>query len=121
MIGSPRSMKVRIVGDQTGAIIRGVAPRGARVEAINLSLIPAVRRRPEETLIIAVADEKSGRFEGRLDMLDGDLVRVRARARTGKLTPWTTFRARGLGTARPRPEIALPRIALRDLGDGRVK
>jgi calpain family cysteine protease len=100
-------------------MIRGHAPPGARIEAINLSAIPAVRRRAEETMIIAIAGE-DGRFEGRLEMVDRDLVRIRARTRRGRLSRWVAFRARVPGTTRRKLVVALWRIALRDTGRGCV-
>lgn len=110
----------RITGDQSGGKLRGHTVPGARIEAVNLSAIPGVRRRPEETRVIAVADEE-GRFSGALAMFDGDLIRLRARTALNRCSPWRTLRASGIGRRRARPLLATLRIALRDAGGGRVR
>lgn len=113
-------MKLRITGDQSGSIIRGRAPAGSRIEAINLSRVPALRRRIDDTRIIAVAGE-DGCFQGRFAMSKGELVRARARAINGALSPWVGFRAAGKELKKRGPLcVALYRIALKDLGGDRV-
>lgn len=113
-------MKLRITGDQAGSILRGRAPAGSRIEAINLSRVPALRRRIDDTRIIAVAGD-DGRFQGAFAMSKGELIRARARSRNGALTPWTSLRATGRDLEPRGPLcVALYRIALKDLGGDRV-
>lgn len=116
----PSRPRITIVGAQTNGVIRGTTAPGVVVEAMNVSLAPAERVRPYEGVVLARADER-GRFAGKLPMRADDLVRVRARSASGAAGSWTTFRARGLEGRPRRPNVAVFRIGLRDLGDGFVK
>jgi hypothetical protein len=112
---------LRIIGDQELGVIRGRSVPGAEIEAVNLSVAPNERILPNETLVIAKADEH-GLFEtGRLPVRESDLIRLRARVPTGAASKSRTFRVRGVGGRPRRQQVALFRVGLRDLGNGTVK
>jgi hypothetical protein len=111
---------VRIVGRQTNGVIRGEAPPGTEIDAVNLSASASEPTGYHDVILIARADEK-GRFVGRLPMRANDVVRVRARRPGGATGEWMQFRARGLAGL-PRPvQVALLRIGLRALENGRIR
>jgi len=116
--------QVRIVGRQTGGVIRGITAPFASIEAVNASASPAERVLPRdshyESVVIARADAR-GRFSGALPMMPEDVVRIRARAPSGAAGGWTAFRARGLPGQRRAPTVAVIRLGLRDLETGRVR
>lgn len=116
---SPRPF-LRIIGEQHLGVIRGRTVPGAEIEAVNLSVAPNERILPNETLVIATADEH-GLFAGRLPVRESDLVRVRARVPTGATSKSRTFRVRGVGGQPRRQQVALFRVGLRDLANGTVK
>lgn len=105
---------VTIVGAQTRGILQGKAPKGAAVEAINLSQIPTKRLHADDTFQLATAGA-DGTFSGKMAMDPGDLVRVRARTRDGKTTPWVDLRVSGVD--KTNAQAALFRVALTQNGD----
>jgi hypothetical protein len=111
---------LRIIGDQPLGVIRGRSVPGAEIEAVNLSVSVNERILPNETLVIAKADEH-GLFAGRLPLRESDLVRIRARVPTGAASKSRTFRVRGVGGRPRRQQVALFRVGLLDLGNGTVK
>jgi hypothetical protein len=110
---------VRIERGQPFGLIRGRTVAGAEIEATNLSVSWMVRVRPNQPVVIARGDA-SGRFEGRLPLKPNDVVRIRARAPSGKVGKWRVFRARLSGTPR-RPGLAVSVLGLRALADGSIK
>lgn len=113
------------VGTEAARTLRGWAPPGSTVEAVNLSAIPDQRIFSDETSAIAVADEKGNYSGGRLpseqSLYEGDWVRLRARLPDGSTTPWHNHRVMGIaGEDERRPVVALFRIGVQATSDGRV-
>ncbi len=111
---------LRIVGAQTNGVIQGTTSPHAEIDACNLSASAAEPTGFHDTVTIARADAR-GRFAGTLPMRQGDVVRVRARGKRGKVGRWLVFRADGLGGISRPLAVAVFRIGLRDLGTGNIR
>lgn len=115
---SGKAVALVVVGSQAGQMIRGRAAPGADIEAVNLSRSAADPMGAEDPTRIARADDR-GRFAGPFAMREGDVVRVRARAKRGP-TESVLFDARATGRAPRAPRVALFRIGLVPYGEARV-
>jgi hypothetical protein len=107
---------LKIIGTQARGIVSGKAPKGAVIEAINLSQIPTKRLHADDTFHLADAGP-DGKFSGKLALDPGDIIRLRARTGT-KTTPWVELRASGTDTTNA--QVALFRIALKAGADSMI-
>ncbi len=118
-VAAAKCPRITVRGTQRGAIIRGVTAARAFIDAVNLSASAAERTGYHDVATIGCADDH-GAFTAKLPMRRGDVVRLRARDARGKLGPWQTFTARGIGGAPRPPRVALFRFGLRAKSNDRV-
>ncbi len=107
-----------VSGDQGGGMLRGRAPAGASIEAINMTAIATLRIHADETTTVATAGA-DGAFAGAFAMRPGDVVRMRVRA-DGKDSAWISFKANGLGADTTNATVAMYRLGL-FVGNGAVR
>ncbi len=107
---------LKISADQSHGL-SGFTQAGASIEAINISAAPTGRLHMDDTTVIGKADA-SGKFEGAeltgdQKILEGDLVRTRARFGDGTTSDWVTVKARGVAANDTRnAEVSIVRIGL---------
>jgi hypothetical protein len=116
----PATGAFQITGDQTNGL-SGIAKPGARIEAINLSTAPKGRLHLDDTAVIGTADA-NGKFENaKLEMREGDVIRLRSRNPDGTVSDWVTLKAKGLESRDTRnAQLADLRINLSPSTNGKI-
>lgn len=105
------------ISDDQGSGLSGFTQAGASIEAINISAAPSGRLHMDDTTVVGKADA-NGTFNGASltgdqKILEGDLIRTRARFTDGTTSDWVTVRAKGVASKDTRnAQVSIVRIGL---------